>query len=95
MPPNVVVALGGDGTVNEAANGLAGSQTPLSVLPGGAINVFCRVLGIPRDVVEATEHLLRMVDDFHPRRVDRGRVERRPGHTASLALWLVLRRWCN
>ncbi len=74
---DVVVAFGGDGTVNEAANGLAGSDTPLSVLPGGATNVYCRVLGIPHDVVDATEHLLRMADDFHPRRVDLGRVEDR------------------
>ena len=67
---DAVVAFGGDGTVNEAANGLAGSKTPLSVLPGGATNVYCRVLGIPGDVVDATEHLLRMADDFRPRRVD-------------------------
>jgi diacylglycerol kinase family enzyme len=74
---DAVVAFGGDGTVNEAANGLAGSGTPLSCLPGGATNVFCRILGIPRDVVDATEHLLRMADDFRPRRVDLGRVDER------------------
>jgi diacylglycerol kinase family enzyme len=67
---DVVVAFGGDGTVNEAANGLAGSDTPLSCLPGGRANVYCRMLGIPHDVVDATEHLLRMADDWHPRRVD-------------------------
>src|SRR5205807_207949 len=48
---DVVVAFGGDGTVNEAANGLAGSDTPLSCLPGGRANVYCRMLGIPADVV--------------------------------------------
>ncbi len=69
---DVVVAFGGDGTVNEAANGLAGSDTPLSALPGGSTNVWCRTLGIPNDVVDATEHLLRMADDFSPRRVDLG-----------------------
>jgi diacylglycerol kinase family enzyme len=69
---DVVVAFGGDGTVNEAANGLVGSDTPLSVLPGGSTNVFCRLLGIPNDVVDATEHLLRIADDFTPRRVDTG-----------------------
>lgn len=71
---DVVVAFGGDGTVNEAANGLVGTETPLTCLPGGSTNVFCRTLGIPNDVVDATEHLLRMADDFHPRRVDTGRV---------------------
>src|SRR5438270_7229219 len=59
---DIVVAFGGDGTVNEAANGLAGSDTPLTCLPGGRTNVYCRMLGIPNDVVDATEHLLRMAD---------------------------------
>jgi diacylglycerol kinase family enzyme len=74
---DVVVAFGGDGTVNEAANGLAGSDTPLSCLPGGRTNVYCRMLGIPTDVVDATEHLLAMASDWHPRRVDLGYVNDR------------------
>src|ERR1700760_1733626 len=74
---DVVVAFGGDGTVNEAANGLAGSNTPLSCLPGGRTNVYCRILGIPADVVDATEHLLRLADDWRPRMVDIGHVNDR------------------
>jgi diacylglycerol kinase family enzyme len=74
---DVVVAFGGDGTVNEAANGLVGSDTPLFPLPGGSTNVWARTLGIPNDVVDATEHLLRIADDFRPRRVDLGRVNGR------------------
>ncbi|MEA2125128.1 MAG: hypothetical protein QOI80_1910 [Solirubrobacteraceae bacterium] len=74
---DVVVAFGGDGTINEAANGLAGSDTPLSCLPGGATNVYPRMLGIPNDVVDATEHLLRIADDWHPRWVDLGEVNGR------------------
>jgi diacylglycerol kinase family enzyme len=69
---DVVVAFGGDGTVNEAANGLLGSPTPLSCLPGGSANVFGKMLGIPGDVVDATEHLLAMTDDWRPRKVDLG-----------------------
>ena len=69
---DVVVAFGGDGTVNEAANGLIGSSTALTCLPGGRANVYCRMLGIPVDVVDATEHLLRLADDWQPRRVDTG-----------------------
>jgi diacylglycerol kinase family enzyme len=68
----VVVAFGGDGTVNEAANGLAGSSTALTCLPGGRTNVYCRVVGIPVDLVDATEQLLRLADDWRPRRVDLG-----------------------
>jgi diacylglycerol kinase family enzyme len=71
---DLVVAFGGDGTVNEAANGLVGSATPLTCLPGGSTNVWCRSLGIPNDVVDATEHLLRIADDFKPFPVDLGRV---------------------
>src|SRR5689334_13808199 len=74
---DVVVAFGGDGTVNEAANGLADSNTPLSCLPGGRTNVYCRMLGIPTDVVDATEHLLQLADDWRPRRVDLGYVNER------------------
>jgi diacylglycerol kinase family enzyme len=74
---DLVVAFGGDGTVNEAANGLVGSDTPLTALPGGSTNVWARTLGIPNDVVDATEHMLRMADDFQPRRVDLGRMNGR------------------
>jgi len=73
----IVIAFGGDGTVNEAANGLAGSATPLSCLPGGSANVFCKLLGIPGEIVDATQHLLRVADGFTPRRVDLGEVEGR------------------
>src|SRR6187399_3398316 len=70
---DVVVAFGGDGTLNEVANGLAGTDVPVSVLPGGSTNVVCRTLGIPNDVVDATEHLIGLADDFRPRKIDLGR----------------------
>jgi len=69
---DVVVAFGGDGTLNEVANGLAGTDVPVSVLPGGSTNVVCRTLGIPNDVVDATEHLLGLADHFEPRKIDLG-----------------------
>jgi diacylglycerol kinase family enzyme len=74
---DVVVAFGGDGTVNEAANGLVGSRTALTCLPGGSANVFNKILGIPGDLVDATEHVLGMADRWAPRRVDIGVVNGR------------------
>jgi diacylglycerol kinase family enzyme len=74
---DLVIAYGGDGTVNEAANGLAHSSTPLSCLPGGSANVFCKLLGIPGEIVDAAEHLLGVADNFNVRRVDLGDVEGR------------------
>ncbi|HVO55868.1 MAG TPA: diacylglycerol kinase family protein [Solirubrobacterales bacterium] len=74
---DVVVAFGGDGTLNEVANGLAGSDLPVAILPGGSTNVVCRMLGIPNDVVDATEHLLSLADDWQPRRIDLGKVDER------------------
>jgi diacylglycerol kinase family enzyme len=74
---DVVVAFGGDGTLNEVANGLAGTDLPVAILPGGSTNVVCRTLGIPNDVVDATEHLLSLADDWAPRRIDLGKVDDR------------------
>jgi len=74
---DVVVAFGGDGTLNEVVNGMAGTDLPVAVLPGGSTNVVCRTLGMPNDVVDATEHLLALVDDWQPRKIDLGKVDER------------------
>jgi diacylglycerol kinase family enzyme len=74
---DLMVAFGGDGTLNEVANGLAGSRIPLTILPGGCTNVACRMLGIPTDIVDATEHLLQIADAPVARSIDLGRVNGR------------------
>jgi diacylglycerol kinase family enzyme len=67
---DLVVAFGGDGTLNEVANGLAHSNVPITILPGGCTNVVCRMLGIPMDIVDATEHLLHLADAPVARTID-------------------------
>ncbi len=65
---DVVIGYGGDGTLNEVATGIAGTDTALGVLPGGSTNVFARTLGLPNDPLEAVEFLARGIDaaDFRP-----------------------------
>ncbi len=74
---DVVVVLGGDGTLNEAANGLAGSSTALAALPGGSTNVFARTIGLPNDPIEATGALIEAMRAGHRKRVGLGKANGR------------------
>jgi len=64
----LVMVCGGDGTVNEVVNGLAGSQVPLAVLPAGTANVLAKELGIPWDISRAAG----LVGGSTPRRIALG-----------------------
>ncbi|WP_406136704.1 diacylglycerol/lipid kinase family protein [Streptomyces sp. NBC_01089] len=82
---DLVVALGGDGTVNEVVNGLLHhgpdpDRLPgLAVVPGGSTNVFARALGLPNDAVEATGALLDALREHRERTVGLGLAAGTPG----------------
>ena len=61
-----VVAVGGDGTVNEVLNGLAGHDVPLGIVPLGTANDFARQVGIPEDA----GHALHLILHGDPVRLD-------------------------
>jgi diacylglycerol kinase family enzyme len=71
---DVVAVLGGDGTLNEAADGLVGTETALAPLPGGSTNVYARTIGVARDPIDATAQLLGSLDRHSFRRIGLGRV---------------------
>jgi diacylglycerol kinase family enzyme len=73
---HLIVAFGGDGHVNEVANGVAGTESRLGIIPGGTMNVFARALGIPGDPFKAIKHL-EQVADRPPRATPLGKVDDR------------------
>src|SRR5437867_10993022 len=70
---DLVLVFSGDGTINEALNGLACSETALGVLPGGATNILVRALGLPADPVEATGVLIGKALDGETRKLTLGK----------------------
>ena len=74
---DLVVSFGGDGTVNEVATGIAGTDTALGALPGGSTNVFARTIGLPNDPVEAVDRLANGIDAGDLRPIGLGRVNGR------------------
>ena len=69
---DVVAVLAGDGTLNEAADGVAGSVTALAPLPGGSTNVFARSIGVAYDPVEAAHRLVGSLRNLRFRRIGLG-----------------------
>jgi diacylglycerol kinase (ATP) len=64
----MVIACGGDGTINEVINGLAGSHVPMALLPAGTANILAKELGIPWDI----PHASRLIPDGVIRRIALG-----------------------
>src|SRR5277367_2261438 len=77
----MVIACGGDGTINEVINGLAGSQVPMALLPAGTANILAKELGIPWDI----PHASRLIADGTVRRIALGHAASTNGnHSAEL-----------
>ncbi|MFE9656026.1 diacylglycerol/lipid kinase family protein [Micromonospora sp. NPDC006431] len=88
---DLVVTLGGDGTVNEVVNGLMGAEPPtfrtgdtsaerlpaLATVPGGSTNVFARALGLPREWPEGTSMILEGLRLGRSRTIGLGRADDR------------------
>lgn len=72
-----VLVFGGDGTLNEAAQPLVGTDVMLGMIPGGTTNVFARTLGVPRDPVDATEFAAAQLRSGSHRRIGVGRINER------------------
>ena len=97
---DVVVAYGGDGTLNEVATGVATTDTALAVLPGGSTNVFARTLGMPNDATQAVEQIIDALErrDISP--IGLGRANGRYftfhtglGYDAAVVEWVERRAW--
>ncbi len=73
----LVVVLGGDGTVNEVVNGLSGTSVPLGLAGGGKTNVFARGLGLPGDTTHACDRLLELLRAGTVRRISLGNADGR------------------
>src|SRR3990172_7575922 len=69
----LLFVCGGDGTLNEAANGLAGSETALAMIPAGTVNIWAKETGVPRNPLEA----VRLALEGERRRVDLGKAGQR------------------
>lgn len=65
---DLVIACGGDGTVNEVVNGLAGSRVPVGLLPAGTANILAKELGVPWDIPQAA----RLISGATARRIALG-----------------------
>jgi diacylglycerol kinase (ATP) len=80
--PALIIAAGGDGTINEVINGLAWSDTPAAILPMGTTNVLAKELNVPEDLYGA----LRAAVGRSPKKVSLGKIETASGGSRYFCL---------
>jgi diacylglycerol kinase (ATP) len=76
---DLVIACGGDGTINEIINGLAGSQVPMALLPAGTANILAKEIGVPWDI----PHAARLIPGGTVRRIALGIAVPLDGHPSE------------
>lgn len=84
--PRLMIAAGGDGTINEVINGIVRTDTPLGVLPLGTTNVLAKELDIPEDIYSALETAV----TSGPRRVSLGMIETGSGKDLSVRFFCLM-----
>lgn len=87
---DIVVAVGGDGTINEVCNGLANSDVALGVLPAGTANVFAADVGIPIWSPLTPDAVIKGADVIvmgERRKIDLGQVRLQNGYTRYFLMW--------
>ncbi|TAN41368.1 MAG: diacylglycerol kinase family lipid kinase [Nitrospirae bacterium] len=84
--PDMLISAGGDGTINEVVNGLAGSGVPLAIIPLGTTNVLAREIFPHRTFSEVLE----VIAGGRPRNVSLGRIEHRSGERQESRLFCLM-----
>jgi diacylglycerol kinase family enzyme len=92
---DLVIALGGDGTINEVVNGMLESGRPnlpmLAAIPGGSANVMARALGFPNDPIEAAGMILESLRTDSSHEIGLGNARFTPsGTTAEHSHWFTI-----
>lgn len=79
---DLIIVAGGDGTINEVANGMLQSNVPLGILPGGTANVLARELRLPISIQRATLQ----INKLRPCRISVGRLQAAGQHRTFLCM---------
>jgi diacylglycerol kinase family enzyme len=86
---DLVIVAGGDGTINEAAEGMLHSGVPMAILPGGTANVLAKEIKLGTRIERAAARL----EECRPRRISVGHLTSDGGRVSRHFLLMAPRRW--